>query len=185
MPSTCPAQTPRVCAKAIPLRRSFLRYRPSVSRSGRGVADESLTRLRTASHRPTRRANKSCHASCCRRRPKDWQPVLCLRGSIGEASHWLRCYGPPRCRSPPLIRRGAWKEEKRCARFRRQSLASGCKCSRVADLNHLSVLTQTEIVPDFAGHASPPGNNVILSPPRISSKLAFDNATNSRLQPAL
>jgi hypothetical protein len=39
---------------AIHLRRSFLRYRPSVSRSGRGVAEESLTRLRAASrsHEP-------------------------------------------------------------------------------------------------------------------------------------
>ena len=35
---------------AIHLRRSFLRYRPSASRSGRGVADESLMRLRTAAH---------------------------------------------------------------------------------------------------------------------------------------
>ena len=35
---------------AIHLRRSFLRYRPSASRSGRGVADQSLARLRTASH---------------------------------------------------------------------------------------------------------------------------------------
>jgi hypothetical protein len=32
---------------AILLRRSFLRCRPSASRSGRGVAEESLTRLRT------------------------------------------------------------------------------------------------------------------------------------------
>ena len=39
---------------AIHLRRSFLRYRPSASRFGRGVAEESLTRLRTASrtHEP-------------------------------------------------------------------------------------------------------------------------------------
>ena len=35
---------------AIHPRRSFLRYRPSASRSGRGVADQSLARLRTASH---------------------------------------------------------------------------------------------------------------------------------------
>jgi len=33
---------------AIHLRRSFLRYRPSASRSGRGVAEESLMKLRTA-----------------------------------------------------------------------------------------------------------------------------------------
>jgi len=39
---------------AIHLRRSFLRSRPSVSRSGRGVVEESLTRLRTTSrtHEP-------------------------------------------------------------------------------------------------------------------------------------
>jgi hypothetical protein len=29
----------------------------------------------------------------------------------------------------------------------------GCKCSDAADLNHLSVLTQTKIVPNFARHA--------------------------------
>jgi len=39
----------RVMPMAILLRRSFIRYRPSASRSGRGVAEESPTRLRPAS----------------------------------------------------------------------------------------------------------------------------------------
>ena len=93
--------------------RPHLTPAPTASRSAtgrrRGIAVEAPRRVL----RSTSRANKGCHASCCR------QPAKCLAaiaqppGIIGEASRWLPCHGPPRCRSPRLIRRRAWKVEEK------------------------------------------------------------------------
>jgi hypothetical protein len=91
---------------AIHLRRSFLRYRPSASRFGRGVAEESLTRLRTASRTHEPRQQELARLVL----PPPAQSLAAiaqLPGIIGEASRWLLCDGPPRWRSPPL---GAGRE---------------------------------------------------------------------------
>ena len=74
MPATSPAQTPRMCTSAIPLRRSFLRYRPSAPPRARAYGlplrnGAAQTNRCEAPHRAlpyTRRANNSCPASCCR-----------------------------------------------------------------------------------------------------------------------
>ena len=102
----------RVMPMAILLRRSFIRYRPSASRSGRGVAEESLTRLRTASRTHEPRQQELARLVL----PPPAQSLAAiaqLPGIIGEASRWLLCDGPPRCRSPRLIRRRAWKVEEK------------------------------------------------------------------------
>lgn len=54
-----------------------------------GGASQKNRRERSARPPPPRIAPTSCHASCCHRLPKDWQPLLSLQGTIGEASRWL------------------------------------------------------------------------------------------------
>ena len=75
---------------AILLRRSFLRYRPSASRSGRGVAEESLTRLRPASrtHEPRQQVGTPRVATT---NPTTGSLCSASRDKLGEASHRLRC----------------------------------------------------------------------------------------------
>jgi hypothetical protein len=59
------------------------------------------------------RRQGSHHAACGLRPPEVSWPLLSLRGNWGgfAPANWLM---PPRRRSPPLSRRGAWKEE-RCS----------------------------------------------------------------------
>jgi len=108
-----------MCTNAIPLRRSSLRYRPSAPPDARayglslryGAAQRN--RCRGSAPRPpsTSRANKSCHASCCRPLPKNG--IRCSasgnnRGGCAPAALL-------NTRSLPLTsaRRGAWKVEEK------------------------------------------------------------------------
>jgi len=91
VPHPLPGTDSRECwPMVIHLRRSFLRFRPSASRSGRGVADESLTWLRTASrtHEPHQQVGTPRVATAD---PKTGSQCSASGDKLGEASHRLRC----------------------------------------------------------------------------------------------
>ena len=135
----CPPPFPHRFASVDPLRsicaapscatglRPRLTPTPSASRSGRGVADESLMRLRTAAH-----THEPCQQVVTPRvaaaHPKIGSRCSASKGQSGRLR--AGCFDKVLLAGarPPLIRRGAWKEEKRCAFSCLNTTASGCKC---------------------------------------------------------
>jgi len=83
VPPTSPAQTRKVCpycdpsAPLLPALPAF--GLPLWAGRRRRIADEAPHRLPHPRGAPT-----SCHALCCHRSPKVWQPLLSLRGQLGR-----------------------------------------------------------------------------------------------------
>jgi len=117
VPHPLPRTDSRECwPMAIHLRRSFLRYRPSASRSGRGVTEESLTWLRPASrtHEPGQQVGTPRVATTD---PKIGSQCSASKDNWGRLPTGCAVKVPLRCRSPRLIRRRAWKVEEKVRAF--------------------------------------------------------------------